>query len=264
MKIYAYNLNRHIKDDLVYNIHNLELVRSLQSVNKDITVEDVVICMWYDNESLEVVKDRENVFPSHNILNLSQSRINMTKILDKHSMFPAERFYIEDNILESVMVPRLESSLKVVAKVGDDHKGQNKYLLYPNQTITTKESIIFEEFIEDARSIRVLLIGDKAFVIEFHNDKDLLKDKSTEWIKNINCTTELINDTSAYKDLIRDTRQLSNVLDYDFLAIDYVVNKEKTVALEINPFPGITTYSDIHEVAYDYWFEKITSLSSNT
>lgn len=187
------------------------------------------------------------------------SRITMTQFVDKHSHYPAERDYVRIKGSFVATVPRLKRSLQVVAKVGEAHQGQNKYLLYPGQVLHVRDSVIFEEFVPDAISIRVLIIGDKTYVLEYQDDPENPRPLGKEWIKNINPIIKLVKNREADQSFIHDTLALSQILGYDYLGVDYVVSKDRSICLEVNPFPGISL-EEIRREAQKYWLQKVESL----
>ncbi|MNN89173.1 hypothetical protein D3C81_2069500 [compost metagenome] len=81
-----------------------------------------------------------------------------------------------------------------------------------------------------------------------------------DWIKNINPIIKVRKDVSGYEDLIEDTINMSKIMNYDYLAVDYVRNKDKTAALELNIYPGLTEDEEVRNEAKKYWINKVNEL----
>lgn len=254
-----YNVPKYVQEHLTLHFNEVQIMDKLYNINEPIKDEDKFICMWFDDPTIKFINKYTNSsFPEKQLLtNIFTNRERMTKIVDKHSVFGAERDYVQCYGNTRIMVPRLSNSLQVVVKVGEGHRGSNKYLLYPGQSLTVDDSVIFEEFVENAKSVRVLLIGDKAFIVEYFDDPEHLKSPEKEWIKNINTIIKVREDIKGFEHLVEDTKNISKAIDYDYLAVDYVYNEEKTVCLELNPFPGTTSDLRVHDCVKEYWYDKV-------
>lgn len=262
MKLYAYNLPRFVCESLQEVYPNLHPITNTQHLSQRIQQEDALICMWDDKDTLKEIKNIDNtIFPQQNIIHFSSNREEMSRFVDQHSSFPLEREYVKFSGFFPVTVPKLENSLQVVAKVGESHRGQNKFLLYPGQTLTVQDSVIFEEFVEDAESFRVLLIGENAFVIEYHDNPDAPRNEEQSWIKNLNPLLEENENQIGYEKEIEDARHLAKILGYSYIGVDYVKNDTKTVCVEINPFPGVRLNERTKSSALKYWEEIIKKMS---
>ncbi|MNV58271.1 hypothetical protein D3C71_1506340 [compost metagenome] len=49
-------------------------------------------------------------------------------------------------------------------------------------------------------------------------------------------------------------------MNYDYLAVDYVRNDYKTVALELNIYPGLSEDDEIRDQAKKYWINKMNEM----
>ncbi|MNC13561.1 hypothetical protein D3C75_613130 [compost metagenome] len=262
MKVWFYNAHRAVLPELIAKFDNIVFLGKTHGLLKNIKEEDKFICFWNDEETLNVLKQLQNeVFPSKEIIfNFAEGREKMTRFVEQYSKFSIKRDYVNVVGTAEVMVPKLPNSLKVVAKVGGDHKGDNKFCLYPGQKLMVKDSVIFEEFIENGQSIRILLIGNKPYVVEYYDDPDNPRMPENDWIKNINPIIKVRKDVSGYEDLIEDTINMSKIMNYDYLAVDYVRNKDKTAALELNIYPGLTEDEEVRNEAKKYWINKVNEL----
>ena len=262
MKIYAYNIPRYTHEVLKKEHPTVEFIPNTDRLLHEIKKEDVFICMWDDKETLNRLNELNNkVFPSKEIIDFSSNREKMSKFVDEHSMFAMEREYVKCDGMFQVTVPKLNRSLNVVVKVGEEHRGQNKFLKYPGQQMTVKDSVIFEEFLDNAHSFRVLLIEEDVFIIEYFDDPNNPKSMEQRWIKNLNPLLEENENHALFKDAIEDTLKMADLLDYRYIGVDYVRNDEKTLCLEINTFPGVRLNERTREAGLHYWRKKINELS---
>lgn len=262
MKVWFYNIHKEVMTEVIKEFSNVLIIKSTLKILEYIKPNDKFICFWNDNDTLErLSKINNEVFPSKQIIfDFAKGREKMTRFVEKHSKFTTQREYFSFDGDFEITVPKLPGSLKVVVKVGKEHRGQDKFLLYPGQKVKVKDGAIFEEFVEDAESIRVLLIGDKQFIVEYHDDPEAPRRPENEWIKNINPIIKVRENNSGYEDLIEDTVNMSKIMGYDYLAVDYVRNKEKTVALELNIYPGLAGDERVINQAKKYWVNKIGEL----
>lgn len=263
MTIYAYNLPQYTHEELSFLFPDLVFIRDTSQLKNMITKDDLFICMWDDVPTLQLLETLHNpIFPSKDVINFSANRELMSKFVNQHSMFPCERDYVSFKGTEFVVtIPKLNNSLKVVAKVGEGHRGQNKFCMYPGQELLVKDSVVFEEFIESAQSYRILLIGDDIFVIEYHDDPYRPKSFDQNWIKNINPILLENTNHSLFKKEIGDTLHMANILNYRYLGVDYVKNPEKTVCVEVNTFPGVRLNERTRNAALNYWKNQLHEFS---
>jgi hypothetical protein len=265
MNKWIYNVPKYLHPLLMDEFNDLHIISTIQNIQNEALPGDLLVCMWDDEPTLSQLtklSTEVNVFPTRELIDFSANREKMTKFVQEHSKFTAEREYFKFTGEQiEITVPRLKNSLQVVAKVGEEHRGQDKFLLYPGQKLYVKNSVLFEEYVIDAVSFRVLLIGDHLFIIEYNNDPNQLKADNQTWIKNINAILIENEDHSSYEEVIEDTISLSKKLGYDYIGVDYVRNEQKTVCLELNIFPGIRLNDRTKAAGQAYWFNKIKELS---
>lgn len=180
---------------------------------------------------------------------LSRTRMMWTCKEKKLCSQSVEILSYEDKHLVSLEFP-------FVAKVGDCHRGQNKFLIDSKSTwddFVWNGTTIFEPFYE-GDSIRAFVIGDNIFGVKVDND--------TSWIKNtsgaeISCV-ELSNDIKQH------ARKCMEVFGIDVGGIDYIVESNgKFHLLEVNQFPGLSNISEeIDQCVEKFLDEKMNVLQS--
>lgn len=261
MKIYAYNIPRYTHEELSKEYPNIVFIPNTDHLLDVLEKEDKVICMWDDVDTLKRIHEINNdVFPKREIIDFSANREQMSRFVDVHSKFPVEREYAKFEGTFQVTVPKLNNSLNVVVKVGEEHRGQDKYLMYPGQTLTVKDSVIFEEFLDNAKSFRVLIVGDEVFVIEYFDDPNRPKSMEQRWIKNINPILQENENHELFKEEIEDALHLSKMLGFDYVGVDYVKTSEKTLCVEINTFPGVRLNERTRKAGLVYWRNVLEKL----
>lgn len=237
---------------------------SIVKIGKGIKLEklakkdDMVIFYGWgngDRKTQRVLLDRgvKVVLDGETSLKLG-NKVCQLKAVDAITSFPLERVYIENNTkeLREYRVPKLNNSELIVLKIGNSHQGRDKYLKRPNALVRTKENVIYEEYVGNSRSIRVLIIKDAVWVVEH---------KAEEWIKNTNPVEEVYEydeistmGIEHIEDIIEDARALKIAFNMDYVGVDYVVNNEKIGVLEVNDMIGLPENDNIEKAAQEYWF----------
>lgn len=163
-------------------------------------------------------------------------------------------------------VPALDNSGKAVVKFGDNHQGTSKYLKHTNTRIRSREDFVIEEFVPDARSIRILLMtgaDDDTFIVEHIDNPESIQDNTETWIKNIDPLEKVYTYSERYDTniehidaIITDARKIMSYYNTTYVGIDYVVG-EKTGLLEINDMIGLPDDERVYDCAKKYWKSKL-------
>jgi hypothetical protein len=279
--IYGFGLNNNIYMRLLRCLPTGS-IQNLSQYYKIITKAkkgDLIIVFNWGNAGRIIQKtlmEKEiNVFPRSDFSLLIAIKIEQLKIINEITNFKLERLYQYNNIRQSFNVPRLKNSIKTVVKIGDEHQGLNKFLKKPNEIITTKKNIIFEEYLNNARSIRICIINkekiDDIFIIEQTNSKYALENPETVWIKNISPIETVYSYRDRYKsniknidNIIEDALNITNYFNHDYLGLDYVITDEKTGLLEVNDMIGLADNDEIFESAVIFFKKLIEDHQNKT
>lgn len=170
--------------------------------------------------------------------------------VDKGTAYPLTRCYTEDfREIPSLIEKNFPSDASVILKAGNLHASEGKWLIGPDRVFPRlkpkylKLSFVVEEFVPDARSIRVGVVGEpenaSIFITEHINHKT--------WLKNNDPDEEL---TYSYEDrmtlgiphidsLIEETKQLALRYNTSLIGVDWVVSPVKTGLLELNDMIGL-------------------------
>lgn len=212
-------------------------------INKTINVAnkgDIVFVYNYRlRKSIHKLVDKGCiVYPTPTMSEICSSRARTCKIIDDLTRFPMVREYYPS-------VPKyvIEPEGGFVYKLGDHQQGEKKYRKEDiNKIHSYYESYIKEEYIE-GRSIRVLWMLNKFYLIEHTND---------HWIKNKGNTVEtVIEYNSSFDKIIQDSKYILKKLSRchalsPTLGFDYVVG-EKTGLLEFNDMCGLPEDENIEK-----------------
>lgn len=182
-------------------------------------------------------------------------KVKQAQYIDTITKFPLKRMYIENesNDLNSYKTPSVGENFQIVVKIGNSHQGLNKYLKRENHEVITRENIIFEEYIENARSIRILMIENDVYIVEH---------EGIGWIKNTNPQEYTYNYSDRHKlniknidKIIEDAKFIKENLKMDYCGLDYVIGENKTGLLEINDMIGLPDNDEVYNSAKSYWLK---------
>lgn len=271
--IYAYNFDKKLYMDLLtyLPVGKILYISDIDKLNQLVKKDDFVLFWGWSNKDRILQNELKNrkaiLFPEPDISFRIGNRINQLKELEKITKFNIERvFFVNNsNLVKQYQVPNFKNSSKVVVKIGNEHQGKFKQIKNTYDFIYTSENVIFEEFVENARSIRICLITKNPkdiFIIEYIN--------SNNWIKNINPQQEIVYSyDERYKlniekidEIIEDALNIYNFYNHPFLGIDYVVNDTTIGFLEVNDMIGLADDERIYEKAKKF-FRKLVRTKTN-
>jgi len=211
---------------------------------------DLVIFFNYKHSKLYDSLERKGIrlFPSPKITHTLRNRAKQLRELDTITIFPLKRQYID----EYTGIPIPNANLPIM-KTGDNHQGIGKYK-FPAapRKMLRKESVVYEQFVENHRAIRILIIANDIFVIEHINDDTWIKNDNPDAEITYHWNTqkdEIIQRLPSAKELIFDALTLKTHLRCPLLGIDYAVGDTMIGLLEANDMVGIPE-NDIAETAY--------------
>lgn len=272
--IYIHGMERHIHMELLKKldfgeIKNIANLTKLEKMMKD---DDIVILFNWGKGTRKFqekyIKAKIKFFPPVNTSLLLANRLKAIKELDTITKYPLERVLIEGDgeTLKEYSTPELKNSAAIVLKVGDDHQGDGKYLKSPGDIVRSKYNVVFEEYVDNSRSIRVIIIKDAIFLVEHRNSDAARVNSNTKWIKNINPIETSFNYEDRYQlgidnidSIIEDAINIVNHLKLDFTGIDYVVSDDKIGLLEANDMIGLPENEVIYNKAVEYFMDICTN-----
>lgn len=147
---------------------------------------------------------------------------------------------------------RIEIPFPCVLKVGQDHRGDGKFLLNSREDIPHWEGLASIEPFFKGRSVRVLLIGDSIFGIGFSNPDS--------WIANSQGAE--IEPFSPCPGLIKHAICTKDYFDLDVAGVDYIIDDRSWHFLEINQYPGLNAFDDVAERSRDYLNDRMAGIEA--
>lgn len=271
--IYGFQLETFLWHGLMkrYKYDEFRNITKLNKLQQLVKPGDTVIMANYTekatNTLMDMSKNRIRVFPRTDIRELVSNRKLMLQKLENVTQFNLLREYYDRG---EVVVPKLGGYI-VVGKIGNEHQGKDKELYQAGALIKAKEPIVFEEFISNAKSLRVIALDENKenwYIVEYLEPKYPCEEYlSNSWIKNIQCEFKTYNYKDRYETpfrdidlIIKDVEQMQKVLNHGYLAFDYVQNENKTGFLEVNDIPGMPEDNkELLDKAVNYfinWIDK--------
>ena len=122
---------------------------------------------------------------------------------------------------EEIPIPEGET---LVGKWGEWHCGEGKERF--QNVAKTPEPAVLEPFVH-GESHRILIVGERAWQLHY---------ESEDWRKNVGST---IKQVELDTELVARARKTSENLGLAVAGIDYIVNDDGAVLLEVNAYPGL-------------------------
>lgn len=137
-----------------------------------------------------------------------------------------------------------------VVKIGQEHRGEGKYLINDNQDLPPWEGLATVEPFFVGQSVRILIIGDRYFGISYDNP--------TSWIKNsCGCDVEM---WEAPIDMVNHAKSVASIFNLEIAGVDYIVSKDSYHFLEINQYPGLNVSDEAAEHARKFLDIKMSEV----
>jgi len=139
-----------------------------------------------------------------------------------------------------------------VLKIGNEHRGEGKYLIRSTADIPPWEGIATMEPFFLGESVRVLLLGNRAFGVRIHHDDS--------WIKNSpGARLEMWTPDAS---IIEHARKAKDLFELPIAGVDYVVNARGFHFIELNPFPRVGLSEESTLVARDIFREAMKQIEA--
>lgn len=139
-----------------------------------------------------------------------------------------------------------------VLKVGDEHRGEGKYLFRSAADIVRWDGVATMEPFFDGESARVLLLGADAFGVKIHNEGS--------WIKNsAGASFEAWAPDPA---VVGHARKVMRLFDLEIAGVDYVIDRDGAHFIELNPFPRVGLSKESAEVARALFARRMDAIEA--
>lgn len=116
-----------------------------------------------------------------------------------------------------------------VLKIGEEHRGEGKHLIRSEADIPRWDGIATMEPFFEGESVRVLLLGDRAFGVRIRNEGT--------WIKN--APGAAIEPWTPGEAIVEHARRAARLFGLEIAGVDYVIDAGGFHFIELNPFPRV-------------------------
>jgi hypothetical protein len=161
---------------------------------------------------------------------------------------------VDHPVVQARWSPEPPLPFPYVLKIGEEHRGEGKFLIRSARQIERWEGIATMEPFFDGESVRVLLIGAQAFGARIRNERS--------WIKNTTGAT--IEPWSPPLPLIEHARRAMLLFGLEIAGIDYVIDGEGPHLLEANPFPRLGLSPESTAVAREWLGRRMDAIEVAT
>jgi glutathione synthase/RimK-type ligase-like ATP-grasp enzyme len=152
----------------------------------------------------------------------------------------------------------IEGPFPCVLKMGQGHRGQDKFLIRSSQDIPVlNDSATVEPFFR-GDSVRILIIGARQWLIEYENPDS--------WIKNsAGAHSRLLSEVFLDDPLVVHARRCHDLFGLQVSGVDYVVDWDGCPHfLEINQFPGLNVDDEVVKYAQDFFVQRMKEVEKLT
>ncbi|AKT41114.1 ATP-grasp domain-containing protein [Chondromyces crocatus] len=136
---------------------------------------------------------------------------------------------VDHPVVQATHTPTPQLPFPYVLKVGEEHRGEGKFLIQSARDIPRWEGIASMEPFFQGTSVRVLLVGERAFGARIEN--------AGSWIKNGPGAS--VEPWTPGEALVAHAREAMRVFGLAIAGVDYVVNAQGFHFIEVNPFPRV-------------------------
>lgn len=212
------------------------------------------------------------LYPNPEFSKFIEVRENYLPQIDEWTKFPLKRVYgSKENMSIKGLAEKHFKNQKFVLKLGNLHTSKGKWLIdesrfYPYMKYKMmKMETLLEEYVSNARSIRVGIIGDanneeNYYLTEHINNSTWLKNNAPEEENTYSYDDRYKLGVSTIDDMISETREIATRYGSSILGVDWVINSEKTGLLEVNDMIGMPDgefafnlfYREIRRICMDY------------
>ncbi|APR83258.1 Hypothetical protein A7982_08607 [Minicystis rosea] len=139
-----------------------------------------------------------------------------------------------------------------VLKIGDDHRGEGKHLIRSASDIVRWDGIATMEPFFDGESVRVLILGERAFGARIRNE--------STWIKNAaGASFEPWEPDAA---IVAHARRAMAVFGLEVAGVDYVIDDAGPRFIELNPYPRVGLTKESAALAREIFARRMDAIEA--
>lgn len=272
----AMRLNIDLASNSLRNLQKYNQVKQ-QMAKGNLTKENMLFFLRF-SEGDQRLQDKLHsegykLFPNPEFSQFIRNREEYLPEIDGMTKYPLKRVYL----------PAFSSSIydvirdnfgeqPVVVKVGNLHASEAKWLVrgqgdLPRLKYALRQlPITIEEFVPDARSIRIGFIGDATdfsnyFITEHVNSKTWLKNNAPEEELTYSHSERYTLGIGNIDELFDEAKVIALKYGADLLGVDWVISENKTGLLELNDMIGLPD----GDYAFELFLRRVkTILENNT
>lgn len=260
---HGYGIWKDIQYELLKDAE-LRLLRNFQKynqvtkalANKEIPKDKHFIFLRFSNgdQKLQDTMHSEGyqLFPNPEFSQFIRDRESYLTEIDLQTKYPLKRMYFPNfnQDIYSKIKDYFGEDTSVVVKVGNLHASEGKWLVTKTEPFPylkydqRKQPITVEEFVPNARSIRIGLIGNPQ---DFNNYFITEHVNSKTWLKNFDPEEELTYSYNQRYDigipeidtLFEEVRTIALKYNANLLGVDWVITEDRIGLLELNDMIGL-------------------------
>lgn len=250
----AMRLNVDLASDTLRNLQKYNQVKQKLS-NGTLNADNMLFFLRFSEGDQRLQDDLANkgynLFPNPKFSKAIRNREVYMQDVDKLTKYPLKRLYLENlngNALDKIN--EAFGSDTVVLKVGNLHASEGKWLLDEGRYLPhlnhkmRKLPVTVEEFIPDARSIRIGFIGDATdfnnyFITEHINSKTWLKNNAPEEELTYSHSERYTLGIGNIDELFDEVKVIALKYGANLIGVDWVISENKIGLLELNDMIGL-------------------------
>ena len=233
---------------------------SLRRKGIDESLKGVVF--FHDSENISIGTDNLNLLADNEIPCWPNPR-TLLAMEDRHRVMNecVDRGFVTHDVEFVENSYDISLNYPYVVKVGQEHRGQGKYLVknsYDEAALEKWNGVATVEPFFEGCSFRVLIVGSRSWGVWYDNPDS--------WIKN-SCGASIVNTHEFTEEerssVERHARSVASSFGLDVAGVDYIVNKDSFNFLEINQFPGLNVCDDAVKHAKLYLIERMKEVEDS-
>lgn len=246
-----------LKDNWGHTMSARRLIRDVMGIRRNGIVESIHGFVYYARADDVRVEHHNLDFIISEGAPCIPNPLTLRRMSDRHSVLAecVRAGLVDHPVVQGLTTDKPRLPFPFVLKTGQEHRGEGKHLCRSESDVPEWDGIATVEPFFDGVSTRVLLIGERAFGIEFSNPDS--------WVKNqVGADVAVWTIPPVIEAHARSIRALFGL---EIAGMDYVVNSDGFHFLEINQYPGVDFSDETATAARDVfnsWMDMVEKLAS--
>ncbi|MDI3284039.1 hypothetical protein [Polyangium sp. 15x6] len=160
---------------------------------------------------------------------------------------------VEHPVVQSTFTREPLLPFPYVLKVGEEHRGEGKFLIQSARDIPRWDGIATAEPFFEGESVRVLILGERTFGVRIQNEGT--------WIKNApGASLEAWEPDEA---IASHARRAARLFGLEVAGIDYVIDRVGPHFIELNPFSRVGLSNESAALARDVFRRAMDAVEAS-